>query len=88
MRGRGFADLLDGRQEQPDEDGNDGDDDEQLDQRERRTPSRKTRGASHNAPPDVKETELMRPRARDPPFGGDSLLMNETDRLDEFEMIA
>jgi hypothetical protein len=33
--GGGLADLLDGGQEQTDQDGDDGDDDEQLDQRER-----------------------------------------------------
>jgi hypothetical protein len=32
--GGGLADLLDGGQQQPDQDGDDGDDDEQLDQRE------------------------------------------------------
>src|SRR5262249_43958207 len=36
----GLASLLDGRHEQPDEDGNDGDDHQQLDQRERRPTER------------------------------------------------
>ena len=35
--GGGLADLLDGRQQQADQDGDDGDDDEQFDERERGT---------------------------------------------------
>ena len=37
-----FADLLHGRNEQPDQDGDDGDDDEQFNQRERSAPQATT----------------------------------------------
>jgi hypothetical protein len=35
--GRRFADFLDGREQQTDQDGNDGDDDQQFDERKGRT---------------------------------------------------
>ena len=44
----GFADLLDGRQEQADEDANDGDDDEEFDQGEGAADRRKRPTPRHS----------------------------------------
>src|SRR5262249_36988212 len=54
----GLADLLDRRQEQPDEDGNDGDDHQQLDQRERGPPDVVDHGSLRpNEQPDREKTQ-------------------------------